>query len=441
MDLQLITENIRTRLNIDQLNGIQRKMLQCDSPAIILIAPTGSGKTLAFAARMLTYLDSPSQRVQGLVLAPSRELVIQIAEIIRKIASGYKTVALYGGHSVIDEKNSLNPVPDIIVATPGRLLDHLQRGHIEIIRPEVLVIDEYDKSLELGFETEMKRITARLKSYHRLLLTSATRMDTLPPYLATQGMHPTFIEDIPAEKPSDRSDIVEVTSFAKDKLDTLVNLLGSNQEGSRSIVFVNHRESAERIYNRLKADNISAALYHGALDQEQRATAIDLLANGSVAVLVATDLAARGLDIEKLDHVIHYHLPVNEAAWTHRNGRTARVQARGTIYVITSEADSLPEYISFDRKFIPDPHSGAPVKARMASLYFSAGKKEKLSRGDIVGFLIAQAGLSADEIGLISLRDHSAIAAIAAPKLNATLQAIAGAKIKGRRIRITHLRP
>ena len=142
MDLQLITENIRTRLNIDQLNGIQRKMLQCDSPAIILIAPTGSGKTLAFAARMLTYLDSPSQRVQGLVLAPSRELVIQIAEIIRKIASGYKTVALYGGHSVIDEKNSLNPVPDIIVATPGRLLDHLQRGHIEIIRPEVLDFPE-----------------------------------------------------------------------------------------------------------------------------------------------------------------------------------------------------------------------------------------------------------------------------------------------------------
>ncbi|MBD5254681.1 MAG: DEAD/DEAH box helicase, partial [Barnesiella sp.] len=157
-----LTENISKALGIQSLNPMQQQMLKSKSPRIILTAPTGSGKTLAFTIRMLRNLKAPCAKVQAVVIAPSRELVIQIASVVRPVARGYKTVALYGGHSMADETNSLSPLPDIIIATPGRLLDHLQRSNIEINSVNTLVLDEYDKSLELGFEGEMRKIVRRI---------------------------------------------------------------------------------------------------------------------------------------------------------------------------------------------------------------------------------------------------------------------------------------
>ncbi len=295
---------VREKLGIEKLNPMQLKMMQAHSESrdIILLSPTGSGKTLAFILPMLKMLRPSTGRVQAVVVAPSRELVIQIAGIVGKIAAGLKTTPLYGGHKVEDEVNSLAAGTDIIVATPGRLLDHINRRNIDVLPTRMLVLDEFDKSLELGFETEMRKIVARLKNVSRVILTSATRADILPDFLKLDNpLTLDFLED--NEKLRNRIRVHRVDSDANDKLDSLLTLLQNlSAEGhpDRSIIFVNHRESAERVANFLKRKGLPAVLYHGALDQREREQAVARFNNGSRPVLVATDLAARGLDIKNV---------------------------------------------------------------------------------------------------------------------------------------------
>ncbi len=441
MNPEEITDSIKKAAGIEKLNEMQLRMLESTDASIIITAPTGSGKTLAFTIRMLRNLKPSDGSTQAIVIAPSRELVMQIHSVMRPVAKGYKTVALYGGHSMTDEKNSLTPKPDIIIATPGRLLDHLQRGHIDIYGLGTLVLDEYDKTLELGFESEMKRIIPRLKKTECVIMTSATKIDPIPAYLPLKSTRHYDFSD--TSNPRSRMQTVEVESFSRDKLDTLVNLLNSFQPGELTIVFVNHRESAERVIGRLKKENIPAILYHGALDQQQRAMAIDLFTNGTTPILVATDLAARGLDISDVRNIIHYHMPVNEQAWTHRNGRTARVDKSGTIWVITSEADNRPEYIETDRKFIPDsdPHADKSHYSTPATLYFNAGKKEKISRGDIAGFISASGITGSDEIGKINVHDHYSVAAVPSDKSRQTASALNSLKLKGKKVRVSIVVP
>lgn len=436
-----ITDSIKKATGIEKLNEMQRRMLESTDTSIIITAPTGSGKTLAFTIRMLRNLKPSNESTQAIVIAPSRELVMQIHNVMRPVAKGYKTVALYGGHPMIDEKNSLTPKPDIIIATPGRLLDHLQRGNLDLKGLGTLVLDEYDKTLELGFEGEMKRIIPRLGKTECVIMTSATKIEPIPAYLP---LKPTQYYDFSnASNPRSRMHTVEVESFSRDKLDTLVNLLNSFQPGELTIVFVNHRESAERVTGRLQKERIPAILYHGALDQQQRVMAIDLFTNGTTPILIATDLAARGLDINDVRNIIHYHLPVNEQAWTHRNGRTARVDKSGTIWIITSEADNRPEYIEADRKFIPEPnpHADKPHSSALATLHFNAGKKEKISRGDIAGFISASGITGPGEIGKINVHDHYSVAAVPAEKARATASALNALKLKGKKARVSIVVP
>ena len=430
-----ICRRIAERFAIDELNPMQIEMLQSSAPSIILSAPTGSGKTIAFTTRLLANLQPPMGRVQAIVIAPSRELVLQISEVVRQLATGYKTVALYGGHSMADEKNSLTPLPDIIIATPGRLLDHMQRGHLDIHGLDTLVLDEYDKSLELGFEGEMRRIVSRLGHIGCIILTSATMLDELPGFMPVKSL--VKLDYSSSTDPRSRMQTVEVRSFSRDKIDTLVELLKSLPAGDKTIVFVNHRESAERVYKRLRHDRIAATLYHGGLDQQQREMAIDMFANGSAPVIVATDLAARGLDIEAVGNVIHYHLPVDRQAWTHRNGRTARVDNSGTIYAITSEADNLADYITFDRTYQPSEPTDADLSARLSSLYISAGKKEKISKADVAGFVAASSVTHPSEVGKIALHDHYAIVAVPSDRAQATAAALGAKKLKGKKVRIS----
>lgn len=428
------------RMGFDSLTPMQLKAAEADTRRLQLIAPTGTGKTFAFTVAAMRNMAAPGSGVSVIVIAPSRELVIQVAEVMRRaFGPEYKTVAFYGGHSMTDEKNALSPVPDIIVATPGRLLDHFKRGQLDAPGFKTLVIDEYDKCLELGFEGEMRRICSRLPLKNAaIVLTSATRIAEIPPYLP---MKDSVIIDMAGEgSPRSRMEVVEVPSFDRDKLATLTSLLGSIEKGARSIIFVNHRESAERVWNHLRTLGVAAGLYHGGLDQDQRATAVDLFTNGTTPALVATDLAARGLDVEQVENVIHYHLPVDEQAWTHRNGRTARVDARGTVYVIVTEEENIPEYIDFDRQYIPDPDARPKAGSAVATLYVAAGKKEKISRGDIVGFLIKNAQLESAEIGRIALRDHSALVAVPAEKAAMILKAVEPCKLKGKKIKISRVK-
>ncbi len=420
-------------MGIESLNPMQKAVMDCQSKNIVLLSPTGSGKTLGFSIAMLQSLPKPSPEVKAVIIAPSRELVTQIYRVVRDIATGYKCVALYGGHSVSDEKKSLGPAPDIIVATPGRLLDHLQRKHVDLYNTKILVLDEYDKSLELGFHDEMKKIIRTMPNLSRIILTSATRLQEMPEFLKLKSPETLdFLDN--GNNPGKRMSIVEVPSPANDKLDTLIDLLKSLQNG-KVIIFVNHRESADRVYQGLRKAGLPAGIYHGALDQLDREKAVDLLNNGTTPILVSTDLGARGLDIDSVHSIIHQ--PLTEETWTHRNGRTARVDATGTIYVITSENDNIPEYMEFDRSYSPSGKSDDPIRSDVATLYFNAGKKEKISRGDIVGFLIKQCGLQPDTIGKIIVKDHSAIAAVPLQKAKEAIAKSAQEKLKGKRVKVT----
>lgn len=431
---------IKNRLGIDTLNDMQRQALDTWTAGggdLILYSPTGTGKTLAFALCLLQALKPPMQRLQAVVIAPSRELVLQTAEVLRSLATGYKVTPCYGGHAVGDEKASLAVVPDVIVATPGRLLDHQRRGHIDLSGARLLVLDEMDKSLELGFEEEMRQLLKRMPRLNRRILASATVLDPVPDFVRLHN--PLTLNVLESKvQPADRITVRQVMADGKDKLDTLYRLLLS-LDGGKTIVFVGYRDSVDRIYQHLAKQRIDVGIYHGALEQQEREQAVARLNNGSINVLVATDLAARGLDIDTVEHIIHYHLPVSEQAYIHRNGRTARVDATGNAYVITAPGEPLPEWVSVDDLFTLHPAARIP-RAPMATLYFQAGKKEKLSKGDIMGFIAANGGLEATAIGRIDVRDHYALAAIPRQQAGDVLSALQAAKIKGKKVRISLLK-
>ena len=435
-----IISNIREKLGIECLNDMQREMLDSiNEPGdLVLLSPTGSGKTLAFIAPMLKELKAPNGKLQAVIIAPSRELVIQIFGIVRAIATGHKVTCCYGGHSVADERQSLSVVPSIIVSTPGRLLDHINREHINVFTTRLLVLDEFDKSLELGFHDEMKRILRRMPNILRRTLTSATMIDEFPDFLC---LHQVRIVNFLADKKEldSRLTVWSVRSDAKDKLEAALSLLKSITPG-RTIIFANHRESAERIQEFLVQRGVSAGLYHGGLDQQEREMALTLFDNGSNLILVTTDLGSRGLDIADVASIIHYHLPSSREIYTHRNGRTARVAANGNVYVLLGPTEEVPDYITFnDELSLNKANATAELKSQVASIYFNAGKKEKISRGDIVGFIANNGGITAQEIGTISLHDHYAIVAVPRAKVDDILSRIARLKIKNKRVRITRL--
>ena len=432
-----IVANIKNRLGIAELNAMQIAVGASKANKLILLAPTGSGKTVAFSIALLRSLRPSCGRVQGVIMAPSRELVLQVCDVVRRLAGGYKTVAFYGGHSMTDEVNSLSQTPDIIVATPGRLLDHIQRRTVDLSSVDALVVDEYDKALELGFQDEMRKIVRRFGNLRHIVLTSATPIADMPDFIDLKGAE-TIDCGINAKASAPRLNIAHVESPARDKAQTLIDLLRSLPNG-KVLVFVNHRESAERTYDILSRAGLPVAVYHGGLDQNDREKAVRMLDNGSKPILVTTDLAARGLDLDALNAVVHYHLPVSPEAWTHRNGRTARAGASGDVFVITSEADNIPDYVVWDHDYNPTGKSDDPIRADFVTLHLNAGKKEKISKGDVVGFLCQKGGLNADQIGKIDLGDHQVLVAVAADKANALIKTLAPEKIKGKRVRISRV--
>ena len=435
-----ILQLVKDRMGIEALNDMQQQALSAWKSGggdLVLYSPTGTGKTLAFALCLLQALKPPMQQLQAVVMAPSRELVMQTSQVLRSLSTGYKVTPCYGGHAVSDEKASLAVTPDIIVATPGRLLDHQQRGHIDLSGTRLLVLDEMDKSLELGFEDEMRQLLRKMPRLNRRILVSATVLDVVPEYVR---LHNPFTLSVlnDVEQPSERIEVSQVFSPGKDKLDTLAGLLLS-LDGAKAIVFANYRESVERIHQFLLQHGIEAGMYHGAQEQQDRERAISMLNNGSLNVLVATDLAARGLDIDTVECIIHYHMPVSEQVYIHRNGRTARVDACGNAYVITAPGEELPDWVTVDKTFDLHPAPRMTL-APMETLYFHAGKKEKLSRGDILGFIANNGGIEASEIGRIDVRDHYSLAAVPREQARQVLQRLQQAKVKGKKVRLSLLK-
>lgn len=435
-----ILSNIQARMGIEELNEMQQAMIKhCSGAAsdITLLSPTGSGKTLAFLIPTLKAMGEADGKLQALIIAPSRELVIQIYEIARQIATPYKVSCCYGGHNVLDEKQSLKATPALLITTPGRLVDHIQRGHIDIYSTRLLVLDEFDKTLELGFHEEVRKIIKHAPNVKRKILTSATMIAEYPDFIRQQS--PVIVNFLYNNAQTrSRMKVWRVQSPDKDKLETLRHLLLSLPV-KKTIVFVNYRDAVERVQQFLKQSGISAGIYHGALEQIEREKAIAMFNNGSYTVLVSTDLGSRGLDIDSVGYIVHYHLPVSAQAYTHRNGRTARVDEDGEVFVITAPGEQLPEGATTDDDKAVDgsTHLQERITAPCQTLYFMAGKKEKISKGDILGFLLANTSLTSPQIGKIDVKDHYALVALPEDVAAQALQDVATKKIKNKKIKIS----
>lgn len=439
-EISTLIEKACRNLNIDSLNGMQKQMLETAQRPhdIILLSPTGTGKTLAFLLPVLQRIDPRAAGVQALVLVPSRELALQIESVLRKIAAGIKIVCCYGGHSVREESKSLAVAPALIVGTPGRIADHLRRGRLSLDTLDTLVLDEFDKCLALGFHDEMKEIIAPLKEVKKKILTSATDSESLPAFTALRRpVKRDFLGSKRSEENiNERLSLYRIDSPEKDKLDTLLVLLRNLKPGL-TLIFCNQRESVERVQQFLTDRSIIAEAFHGGMEQADRERALCKFRNHSSYICVSTDLAARGLDIPEVKYIIHYHLPVDLESFTHRNGRTARMHAEGEAFMIVGPTEQLPEYARQATAFRLDPTANLLQTPPMATLHFAAGKKEKISKGDIVGFLTQKGGLTADEIGLIEVKDHYCYVAVARDKAHETLHRLRDEKIKGKKVKIS----
>ena len=428
-------ENILSALRIDALNEMQQASIQAnkESDNIILLSDTGSGKTLGFLLPVLESLDKTVAGTQALVIVPSRELALQIENVWKTMRTGFKVTCCYGGHLRETEENNLLEAPALIVGTPGRLGDHIRRESIKPDSIKMLVLDEFDKSLELGFIEELEFILSSLPHLKKRMLTSATSDVEIPEFVGLQ--EPVTLNFLSGET-SPALALQYVESEEKDKLDTLFRLIC--KLGNRStIVFCNHRDAVERTNSLLKDKGLVSVFYHGAMEQPEREAALAKFRNGSSNILVTTDLASRGLDIPHIRYIIHYHLPATEAIFTHRNGRTARMDASGTAILIIGPEEELPGYINEEVSLITlEEEYEIPEKPKWTTFFIGAGKKDKVNKIDIVGFLSNRGDLKKEDIGLIEVKDFFSFVAVRKSKASFVLNQIEGHKIKNKKVKI-----
>jgi superfamily II DNA/RNA helicase len=433
-------EDILQKLNIQVLNPMQEEAIPLieNTTNTILLSPTGTGKTLAFSLPLLTILDPESPDVQALILVPSRELAIQIEQVIRSMGSGYKVNAVYGGRTVSKDKIEIKHNPAILIGTPGRILDHFNSERFSKTSIQTLILDEFDKSLEVGFEEEMKAIISQLPNLNKRVLTSATQGISIPGFVRLDK--PSIVNYLDKKTPS-KLTIKTVVSPSQNKLKTLVDLV-HHLGNAPGIVFCNLRDSINEVSAYLNRQNISHACFSGVMEQKDRERALIKFRNGSSQILVATDLAARGIDIPELKFIIHYELPRHEEEFIHRNGRTARVNSKGTAYILKWERESLPEFIKDVKGIDVSSKSSQKIEPKpqyWETLFISGGRKDKISKGDIAGLFFKQGGLNKDQLGNIELKPDCAFVAIPLSLADELVEKLSNSRLKKKKVRITVL--
>lgn len=426
-------DKILDKLGI-QLNPMQEETMHAvlhGNKDVVVLSPTGSGKTLAYLMPLVQLIDPKVDEPQLVVVTPGRELALQSTEVLKSMGTGLRTMACYGGRAAMDEHRVMNKVlPQVIFGTPGRLTDHLDKGNFSAEHVKYLVIDEFDKCLEMGFQDEMGRLIASLPYLERHFLLSATEAEEIPRFVH-MGRVETIDYRMDEEQVPERIRIYQVKSPQKDKLETLAQLLLSLGDES-SIVFLNYRDSVERTNEFLQSQGFATSAFHGGLEQHEREDALYKFSNGSANIFVSTDLGARGLDIPDIDNIIHYHLPECEDSYIHRVGRTARWEATGKAFFLLGPSEDIPSYVDAEVEDYEIPSDlPAPAKPRMATIYIGKGKKDKISKGDIVGYLCKIGQLQSSEIGKIDVKDRYAYVAVSRTKLKQVLKLTAGQKIKG----------
>lgn len=428
-DINLVYGEFLKNLSISQLNEMQvafiEKAMLPDN--LMLLAPTGSGKTLAFLLPLISQLNSESKGVQALIVAPSRELSLQIENVLRLLKTSFKITCCYGGHSFHVEQSSLSDAPAVIIGTPGRLADHILRKSFDAETIKLIVLDEFDKSLQMGFQEQLEIIFKALSGRQQHLLTSATRLDVWPAFLPFSK--PDTLNYLKDEADS-KLTLKLIHTNSTDKVETLMRLVASfNQEAC--LVFCNHRDAVDRISALFDQHNFAHGTLHGALEQIDREKNLIKFRGGAHNVLIATDLASRGLDIPEIKHVVHYQLPPQQEAFIHRNGRTARMQAEGQAYLVLANDETLPPYIDKAVEEIKVSNKlTLPPPPLYVCLYISAGKKDKISKGDIVGLLTKKGQLQSDDIGLITTLDFSSYVSVKRDSVKKLLANIKDEKLK-----------
>jgi superfamily II DNA/RNA helicase len=430
-----IVINAAKRLGISTLTEMQKSSIEAQRihEDIIILSPTGTGKTLAFLLPLLEFLRSDDNTIQVLIITPSRELAQQIEYVFRSMGTLFKVNSCYGGHSLKTEKNNFISPPALLIGTPGRLADHIRSGNFMTNTIHTIILDEFDKSLEFGFQQEMSFIISRLQGLKRRVLSSATDLKEIPDFT---GMRNPFRLDYLIKGHSNNLKINIVKSVRKDKLDCLYNLI-CNLGNGPTLIFCNHREAVERMSHHLVKSGIINDFFHGGLDQTERERMLIRFRNGSSNILITTDLASRGLDIPDIAFIVHYQLPPTESVFIHRNGRTARMHSSGSSFIILSEDEEIPSFLGPGFiNFALKEGCQVPKKPEWQTLYIAAGKKDKINKMDIAGFLIKQGALKSDEIGYIDVKDHRSYAAVKRERIQNLLKNILGKKIKNKKIKI-----
>ena len=428
-------DEILGKLGITALNAMQEEAYKAitSNAEVVLLSPTGTGKTLAFLLPIIAQLDSELEEVQVMILVPSRELAIQIEQVVREMGSGYKINAVYGGVSGSKDKLELKHAPAILIGTPGRVADHVRRKNISTRYIKTLVLDEYDKSLEVGFSNEMKEIIEALPSLETKVLTSATQKVKIPGFVGVSNpKHLNFLQDKTSEL-----QLKLVVSPYEDKLETLADLL-QHIGPKNGIVFCNFKDSIERISDHLYSKRIDHVCFYGGLEQLDRERALIKFRNGTHRLLIATDLAARGIDVPELDFIVHYQLPPRPDEFVHRNGRTARMNSEGTAYVLKWEREDLPVFIKGAEVVALRPSKQRLTKD-WETLYISGGRKDKISKGDIAGLFFKQGNLNNDELGVIELKSDCAFVSVPCSKSAALVKQLNNSRLKKKKVRISLL--
>jgi superfamily II DNA/RNA helicase len=424
---------ILSKLGIQQLNPMQlaaEKAIR-SSNEIILLSPTGTGKTLAFLLPLIQELDATLEEIQLVIIVPSRELAIQIEQVMREMGTGYKVNAVYGGRAGSKDRIEIKHRPAVLVGTPGRVADHLRREAFETGFIKTLVLDEFDKSLEIGFESEMRDILHLLPRVKKMILTSATYGVEIPRFV---GLKSPVTVDFLEEKIS-QLQIKKVLSPTKDKLETLLDLL-AHLGPQNGIIFCNFKDSIDRVSDFLSEHGISHGTFHGGMEQTDRERSLIKFRNGTYQILLATDLAARGIDVPEIKFIIHYHLPLRSEEFTHRNGRTARMNSEGTAYVLHYEKDTLPDFIG-NLPLEKLSKSQLPGPSEWSTLFVSGGRKDKISKGDIAGLFFKQGNLSKEDLGVIELKTDCAFVGVKSATVELLLPKVNNTKLKDKKVRVT----
>ncbi len=426
---------ILEKLGITALNEMQEeaKLAIHSGPEVVVLSPTGTGKTLAFLLPIIAELDEESTEVQALIITPSRELTIQIEQVTREMGAGFKVNAVYGGRHFSKDKMELKHLPAILIGTPGRVADHLRRSTFSAEFVKTLVLDEFDKSLEVGFEDEMTQIIEALPNIEKKILTSATKAVDIPYFVGLQK--PIYVNHLDSGVP--KLEIKSVISPEKDKLDILLKLLCNlgNQPG---IIFCNYKASIQRVSDYLSHKGVSHGCFYGGMEQKDRERALIKFRNGTHQVIIATDLAARGIDVPEIKFIIHYHLPIRIEEFTHRNGRTARMHNNGTAYVLKWRYEDLPEFMPVLQE---EPLKDATIMkpSKWTTLFISGGRKDKISKGDIAGLFFRQGQLQKDDLGIIELKTDCAFVAVKTAKVNSLLAIVDNTRLKKKKVRIREI--